>query len=52
LRAAPREADYGFDATRIDSVEAAIKQLSALPDEQRALAMTKISLANPQVRRF
>ena len=52
LRAAPRESDYGFDATRIDSVEAAIKQLAALPDEQRALAMTKISLANPQVRRF
>jgi hypothetical protein len=52
LRAASREADYGFDATRVDGVEAAIKQLAALPDEQRALAMTKISLANPQVRRF
>ncbi len=52
LRSAPREADYGFDGARIDSVEAAIKQLAALPDEQRALALTKVSLANPMVRRF
>jgi len=52
LRSAPREADYGYDSTRPDNVETAIKQLSALPDEQRALALTKISLANPMVRRF
>ncbi|MGO9743645.1 MAG: hypothetical protein ACLPN5_19435 [Roseiarcus sp.] len=52
LRSAPREADFGFEASRIDGVEAAIKQLAALPDEQRALALTKVSLANPLLRRF
>ncbi len=52
LRRAPREADFGFEASRIDGVEAAIKQLAALPDEQRALALTKVSLANPLLRRF
>lgn len=52
LRSSPREADFGFETSRVDGVEAAIKHLAALPDEQRALALTKISLANPIVRRF
>jgi hypothetical protein len=51
LRAPPREADARGDRP-IDGIEAAIKHLAALPDEQRALALTKVSLANPVVRRF
>ena len=51
LRAPPRESDARSEAG-VDSVETAIKQLAALPDEQRALALTKVSLANPIVRRF
>ena len=54
LRAPPRESDARGETAvdGVDSVERAIKQLAALPDEQRALALTKVSLANPIVRRF
>lgn len=51
LRAPSRESD-ALGSTGVDSVETAIKQLAALPDEQRALALTKVSLANPIIRRF
>jgi len=51
LRAPPREDDARGAAVAND-VDCAIKQLAGLPDEQRALALTKISLANPIVRRF
>jgi hypothetical protein len=51
LRAPPRESD-ARGATAASDIDNAIKQLAALPDEQRALALTKVSLANPIVRNF
>jgi hypothetical protein len=51
VRASPKETDGSHDGA-IGSVEAAIKRLSTLPDEQRALALTKVSLANPIARPF
>ena len=51
LRAPPRETE-ARSSTGINDIDNAIKQLATLPDEQRALALTKISLANPIVRRF
>jgi len=54
-RAAPRSlakaADAGADAPG-DPLEAAIARLSGLPSAERALALTKISLANPMTARF
>jgi hypothetical protein len=51
LRAPPKAVD-GREPPSVDGVEAAIKHLAALPDHERALALTKVSLANPVSRAF
>ncbi len=51
LRAPPKESD-GLSEAPGASLEAAIKRIAALPDEQRAIALTKVSLANPVARLF
>ena len=51
LRAPPKAVD-GREPLADGGVEGAIKQLAALPDSERALALTKISLANPISRAF
>jgi hypothetical protein len=51
LRALPRSADFSAEAP-LGGVEAAIKRLSDLPERERALALVKVSLANPMTPRF
>jgi hypothetical protein len=51
LRALPRNADLGAEEP-IGGVEAAIKRLADLPERERALALVKVSLANPMTPRF
>ena len=51
LRSPSKESD-GREVQSVDSVDAAIKRLAGLPDDQRALALTKVSLANPMARSF
>jgi hypothetical protein len=50
LRAIAKSAD-GADQALI-SADDAVRRLAALPAEERALALTKLSLANPAPRRF
>lgn len=50
-RAVPRSLDMGADETP-GGLDAAIKQLANLPERERALALMKVSLANPVERRF
>jgi hypothetical protein len=49
LRALPRSADFAAEDSP-GGIESAIKRLSSLPDEERALALMKVSLANPVKR--
>ena len=49
LRAVAKTADGGDDA--LISAEDAVRRLASLPDHERALALTKLSLANPMPRR-
>ena len=49
LRALPRSADFGAEDAP-GGVESAIKRLASLPAEERALALMKVSLANPMKR--
>jgi hypothetical protein len=51
LRALPRSADLGAEEP-LGGIEAAIKRLSDLPERERALALVKVSLANPMTPRF
>jgi hypothetical protein len=51
LRAMPRGADHGADEA-LGGVDAAIKRLADLPERERALALVKLSLANPMTRAF
>ena len=51
LRSLSKSADAGADAPG-EPLEAAIARLSSLPPTERALALTKISLANPMNARF
>jgi hypothetical protein len=51
LRSLPRNIDFGGDEP-LGGVEAAIKRLSDLPERERALALMKVSLANPVTARF
>jgi hypothetical protein len=51
LRAMPRGADQGPDEA-LGGVDAAIKRLADLPERERALALVKLSLANPMTRAF
>ena len=51
LRAPPREWDAGA-APPVGGVEAAIKTLSELPEQERTMALMKVSLANPTAPRF
>ena len=51
LRALPRSADFGPEDAPV-GIESAIKRLSSLPDEERALALMKVSLANPLKQRL
>jgi hypothetical protein len=49
LRAVPKSADSSSEPSGVDE---AIKRLAALPAQERALALTKLSLANPVHPRF
>ena len=51
LRALSRNADFGVDKS-VGGVESAIKRLADLPERERALALMKVSLANPMTPRF
>ena len=51
LRPVPRSLDAGVDEAR-GGLDAAIKQLAELPERERALALMKVSLANPVEQRF
>ncbi|MDE3175053.1 MAG: hypothetical protein KGM15_02965 [Pseudomonadota bacterium] len=51
LRAASREWDGGHDG-RPGGVEAAIKTISELPENERTMALMKVSLANPRDMRL
>ena len=51
LRALSRNADFGVDES-VGGVESAIKRLADLPERERALALVKVSLANPMTPRF
>ena len=51
LRALPRSADFGAEEAP-GGVDSAIKRLASLPDEERALALMKVSLANPLKQRL
>ena len=50
LRAIAKTADGGDDA--LVSADDAVRRLAALPAQERALALTKLSLANPMPPRF
>lgn len=50
LRAVPKSGDSFGEPSR--GVDEAIKRLAALPTQERALALTKLSLANPIPPRF
>ncbi len=52
LRAIPRGLDASSDANGGASLDSAVKRLAALTPEERALALTKLSLANPLTQRF
>ena len=51
LRALSRNADVGVDES-VGGLESAIKRLADLPERERALALVKVSLANPMTPRF
>jgi hypothetical protein len=51
LRALSRNADFGVDES-VGGLESAIKRLADLPERERALALVKVSLANPMMPRF
>jgi len=51
LRSLPRYADFAAEDSS-GGVEAAIKRLAGLPEQERALALMKVSLANPVTQRF
>ena len=51
LRGLPRHGDFGAEEP-LGGVEAAIKRLAELPERERALALVKVSLANPMTPRF
>jgi hypothetical protein len=51
LRALSRNSDFGVDES-VGGVESAIKRLADLPERERALALVKVSLANPMTPRF
>jgi hypothetical protein len=51
LRALSRNADFGVDES-VGGLESAIKRLADLPERERALALVKVSLANPMTPRF
>ena len=50
LRSVPKTADGAHDA--LVSADDAVRRLASLPAEERALALTKLSLANPALRRL
>jgi hypothetical protein len=50
LRSVPKAADGAHDA--LVSADDAVRRLASLPAEERALALTKLSLANPALRRL
>jgi hypothetical protein len=52
LRATPKRADAALVDEPAFGVDEAIKRLAALPAQERALALTKLSLANPIPPRF
>jgi hypothetical protein len=51
LRGLSKIADFVGDEP-LGGIEAAIKRLADLPERERALALTKVSLANPMTTRF
>jgi hypothetical protein len=51
LRVLSRNADFGVDES-VGGLESAIKRLADLPERERALALVKVSLANPMTPRF
>jgi hypothetical protein len=50
LRSVPKTVDGADDA--LVSADDAVRRLASLPAQERALALTKLSLANPAARRF
>ena len=50
LRSVAKTADGAHDA--LVSADDAVRRLASLPAEERALALTKLSLANPALRRL